>query len=130
MDDENHTGLLFTPWFLHRVSKTDCTFWFEGQQMTKCGLEMSIHWYVNARENIIFRRVKFRPSCVYSWSFFYIGRDRSVIDFFKCIILMFTFLLYELLRWNNISKDKLKEKFLRFIYIQSTPVVYLHSNKV
>jgi hypothetical protein len=24
---------------------------------------------------------------------FYIGRDRSVVDFFKCIILMFTFLL-------------------------------------
>jgi len=31
-----------------------------------------------------FRRVKFRPSCVYSWSF-YIGRNRSVVDFFKCM---------------------------------------------
>jgi hypothetical protein len=29
---------------------------------------------------------------------FYIGRDRSVVDFFKCIILMFTFLLNERLR--------------------------------
>jgi hypothetical protein len=55
--------------------------------------------------------------------FFYIGRDRSVVDLFKCITLMFTFLLSERLRWNNISKDKQKVKFLRFIYIQSTPVV-------